>query len=191
MTVSVFLILVAFSTTAESKPAASYNFEHEVMPEQCVNSTYCSVKSEKYPQELIDSIIDRIIRDTPTPIFRQGGGDWEIGPVGTETDCEGIKDFDFIYEIVDNDGFVRYVVQSEKLQWKIETQICANPGPISASRSNLFTEVNVRENGLACEELRAEIEFLVLSFDGTTFDNVMVKNGLPMWCTTVMNNRNN
>ncbi|XP_063824468.1 uncharacterized protein LOC135074092 [Ostrinia nubilalis] len=155
------------------------------MPPNCVGKSYCFEKSEKYPQKLIDRIIEEI-----DPPVVEGGGGMSIAERGDENPnhgCERKIDFEPIYEILDNDGKLRFVVQSDRFIQKIRTESCVNPGRVTGPDFPYFDEYLLNAWNISCVEKRMDYSFLTLSLDGNGLEDVDIQGGLPVCCSCQLN----
>ncbi|KAL0832538.1 hypothetical protein ABMA28_000748 [Loxostege sticticalis] len=177
---------VVFLVSIASISARTTNMLLETeMPPSCFGKSYCFEKTEKYPQKLIDSIIAKL-----DPPVVEGEGGMSIAPRDSEDaehGCERRVIFEPIFEILDKDSNVRYVVQSDRFTQKIRTEACVHPGRITsanwASHAAYLEKSHIQDYNISCVEKRIDYSFLALSLDGNSLEDVDVQGGVPVCCS--------
>ncbi|XP_026753835.2 uncharacterized protein LOC113514053 [Galleria mellonella] len=171
-----YLIICAIAATAHGKPS-NYNYVNATLPEDC-KKNYCFTKTQHYPTELIDSMLvdldNSISVDTDTTTKR-------IGDDIDSNDCEKNSYYQPIYQIIDENDRVRYVVQSKKFKQVLRVEECMLPGRLTTDSIH-FTDTQLQYIHLACEETYLDYAFLVLSLDSTKIESVKTKGGIPVSC---------
>ncbi|XP_052749373.1 uncharacterized protein LOC128200323 [Galleria mellonella] len=168
------VLLVAVSVHGRPK---SYVYKNATMPENCQRN-YCFDKSDEYPSaDVINSIVNDFNITVHSAYFKQ-----RIGFCSSEnSDCELDSHNEPIYEIIDEAGNIRYVVQAEKLKQLINIIECIRPGRLTSDDDALhFSATDLSK--LSCEETYIEYEFLVFTQNGG-IENAKVKDGLPVCCS--------
>ncbi|KAJ0178990.1 hypothetical protein K1T71_005765 [Dendrolimus kikuchii] len=165
--VSILLLLAwAIAASGTSFPEATLQYREDLWDKSCRNQTYCYVPSSEYPMETIEAILQRMANNKE--LMK------EHGIINYRSDIdedfvqkcllESNEDATPIYEIIDINGTVRYVVQSDKyFTQTIKLIKCKNPD--STIESTDYYE-------LYCKEKRIDYKLMVLSNNGDDFEFV-------------------
>ncbi|KAG6445810.1 uncharacterized protein LOC115440694 [Manduca sexta] len=167
-------LLAAFSCKAHP------TIESE-MPAECSGQYMCHVKSQYYPEEAIEELLKNfdVLYEEETTVKERDGEDYEFNEP-----CDADRNMFPIYEIIDENDDLRYVVQSEsKFKQIIRTEVCKHTKPSRRYIPNVSEEHN-----LTCEHKYIDYMFLVLSPNQTYFETARMKGGVPVCCSCQMGN---
>ncbi|XP_059056781.1 uncharacterized protein LOC131850546 [Achroia grisella] len=174
--INLIVVLVIIGAT-HGKPTI-YSYENATLPEDC-KKNYCFSRSQYYPTELIDDMLvelDYNMNEDDDFITKRISDNAD-----SENDCEKNSYYQPVYQIIDENDQVRYVIQSKKFKQVVRIEECLYPGRIT-SDSKHFTETELKFIHLACAETYLDYAFLVLSLNGTKMESVRAKGGIPVYC---------
>ncbi|KAJ0178989.1 hypothetical protein K1T71_005764 [Dendrolimus kikuchii] len=157
----------------------SQDLEENEWEEACRNETYCTIQSKNYPKQKIEMLLNDM--DIRTPSIMSGSRRGRSNSEYYFQVCSSDINISPIYEIIDSNGKVRYVVQSEKYFQQVRIEKCRNPGIVTES-DDYFFNLEDQLFDLFCKEKRVNYSFMVLSEDESQFEWASVANGLPILC---------
>ncbi|XP_004931189.1 uncharacterized protein LOC101738812 isoform X1 [Bombyx mori] len=160
------------------------------MPPGCRGEKMCFEKSKDYPIDKINSLLNSKgwgIADAIRVFGHRQGSFMEI--------CKSkILPPTQVYEIEDENGIIRFVVQAERFKQIVNVINCSNEGNITRSsdiyRRSYFGYGALRSYYVTCRQVTIDFKFLVLSIDGQSLDTASVYGGLPVCCSCYVARKN-
>ncbi|XP_028033117.1 uncharacterized protein LOC114245226 [Bombyx mandarina] len=160
------------------------------MPPGCRGEKICFEKSKDYPTDKINSLLNSTgwgIADAIRVVGHRQGSFVEI--------CKSkILPPTQVYEIEDENGIIRFVVQDEKFKQIVNVIKCSDEGNITRSSDiyerSYFAYGALISYSLTCRQVTIDFKFLVLSIDGQSLDTASVSGGLPVCCSCNVERKN-
>ncbi|XP_052740594.1 neurotrophin 1 [Bicyclus anynana] len=184
MLLFIIVIFIAASVHMSDSAAVEKGLEYidpnDNIPESCRNQTFCTIKTEDYPEEPLTKHFENhkmiLQREIHTRKRRFGDED------GFE--CQYETSFEPLFKVKNRDGQWRTVIQSADRIQRFRLNICSNPGE---SCTNGIEETGIMGFVSICKQLYTLMEITVLK-DNNETENIYAQ--LPTACTCALKKTN-